>query len=140
MTHNELSTVLTSVEQEIGKIPLTVVTDNEFEKLTGKRLAGAPYKLVTINGKTYLGVKFTGKRSERTVKRFVYQALGEFLWPNIPAWKNRWFGTVMAQTEEMPKDRDTPNGARPRSELKKLAVAQTKRIAAKQPQEAVHAQ
>jgi len=119
------------IMEEIGKPPVHLVPEKEADVWASPRLGSKPYQIVNapdIMGDNAFGiiVKYRD-RSERTVARFLYQALAEILWRTIPYWDQRWYGLVMAQPEDFPKGIKRPEKAYSRPHAVKLTQSQIKR-------------
>lgn len=131
MKRTELDTLYGKIMDEIGNPPIQLVPEKDAEVWGSRRLGAKPYQVVNapdITGDYAFGIIIKhGGRSERTVARFIYQAIAGILWRAIPYWDQRWYGLVMAQPEDFPKGIKRPDKAYSRSHAVKLTQAQIKR-------------
>ena len=115
------------VKAEIG-LQAELVTDKEFANLTGAHIDDAAYKVVNGDKPTSVVIKWRGK-APKVIIRAIWMAIGELLWPNLAHDKIVWYGIVMSQLDDLPKRVVVPEGAKTRSALLKLTIAQAKRKA-----------
>ena len=127
MNFQQTQDTFDKVKTEIG-LKAALVTDKDFANLTGAHLDDAAYKVVNGDKPTTVVIKWRGK-TDKVVTRAIWMAIGELLWPNLAHDKIVWYGIIMSQTDDLPKRIAVPEGAKTRSVLLKLTIAQAKRKA-----------
>jgi len=127
MNFQETQAAFDKVRTEIG-LQAELVTDKAFANLTGAHIDDAAYKVVNGDKPTSVVIKWRGK-TPKVITRAIWMAIGELLWPSLAHDKIVWYGIVMSQPDDLPKRVVVPEGAKTRSALLKLTIAQAKRKA-----------
>jgi len=126
MNFQETEALFQAIKEELGQPQVALMTDKEFSAINGDRKGDDPYAITFATEPPSITVTWRSK-SEKIVKRSMYQAIAEALWPKLPRDKFVWYGLVMSQPHDLPKRVEVPTGAKTRSALLKLSVAQAKR-------------
>ena len=127
MNFQETQAAFDKVRTEIG-LQAELVTDKAFANLTGAHIDDAAYKIANGNRPASIVIKWRGK-TPKVIIRAMWMAIGDLLWPNLAHDKIVWYGIVMSQPDDLPKRVVVPEGAKTRSALLKLTIAQAKRKA-----------
>lgn len=125
MNFEQTQQLLEAIKEELGKPQVKLLTEAEFSAINGTRKDG-PYAISFATTPPSIRVIWRGK-SEKVIRRALYQAIAETLWPKLPRDKFVWYGLVMSQPHDLPKQTQVPEGAKTRSALLKLTLAQAKR-------------
>lgn len=128
MNFQDTQDLVQTIKEELGQPQVTLLTDKEFSAINGIRKGDEPYAISFNTTPPSITVTWRGK-SEKIIRRSIYQAMAEALWPKLSRDKFVWFGLVMSQPDDLPKRVAVPEGAKTRSALLKLSLAQSKRRA-----------